>query len=145
LSNANPAAHSSALAASLNNLAIRLSEAGRRDKAVIPAAEAVTLRRQLFRAVPAVHRAELAKSLSNLANSLVEVGQRAEAVAPAEEAVALYRPLAGANAAAYAPALARSLNKFVLRERFLARGPDLAIRAESTDIAAAAYPPRDRR
>ncbi len=32
------------------------------------------------------------------------------------------------------------IQKFVLRERFLARGPDVAIRAESTDIAAAAPP-----
>ena len=32
------------------------------------------------------------------------------------------------------------IQKFLLRERFLARGPDLAIRAEGTDIAAAAPP-----
>ena len=30
------------------------------------------------------------------------------------------------------------IQKFVLRERFLAQGPDVAIRAESTDIAASA-------
>ena len=33
------------------------------------------------------------------------------------------------------------IQKFVLQERFLARGPDVAIQAESTDIAAAAPPP----
>ena len=32
------------------------------------------------------------------------------------------------------------IQKFVLQERFLARGPDVAIQAESTDIAAAAPP-----
>jgi acyl-CoA synthetase (AMP-forming)/AMP-acid ligase II len=32
------------------------------------------------------------------------------------------------------------IQKFVLRERFLARGPDLAIQAESTDTAAATPP-----
>jgi fatty-acyl-CoA synthase len=32
------------------------------------------------------------------------------------------------------------IQKFVLRERFLTRGPDLAKRAESTDIAPAAPP-----
>jgi len=32
------------------------------------------------------------------------------------------------------------IQKFVLRERFLARGPDVAIRDGSTDIAAAAPP-----
>jgi len=37
------------------------------------------------------------------------------------------------------------IQKFVLQERFLARGPDVAIQAESTDIAAAAPPPHDRR
>jgi hypothetical protein len=36
------------------------------------------------------------------------------------------------------------IQKFVLRERFLAWGPDVAIRAGSTDIAAAAHPLRDR-
>ncbi len=32
------------------------------------------------------------------------------------------------------------IQKFVLRERFAARGPDVAIRAEGPDIAAAAPP-----
>src|ERR1019366_4601083 len=97
-------------AGSLNNLGIRLSEAGRREEALAPAQEAVTLRRQLAQANPAAHTPNLAMSLNNLGNQLSGAGRREEALAPAQEAVTLYRQLAQANPAAHPPDLAAALN-----------------------------------
>ncbi|MGL5827624.1 MAG: tetratricopeptide repeat protein [Nocardioides sp.] len=94
----------------LNNLGIRLSEAGRRAEALEPTQEAVTLRRELAAANPAAYAGDLASSLNNLGIRLSEAGRRAEALEPTQEAVTLYRELAAANPAAYAGDLARSLN-----------------------------------
>ena len=82
---------------------------GRRDEALAPAEEAVTVYRRLAEANPAAYLRDLATSLNNLGVFLSEVGRRDEALAPAEEAVTVYRRLAEANSAAYLPDLARSL------------------------------------
>ncbi|RKM86463.1 hypothetical protein SFRA_033305, partial [Streptomyces xinghaiensis] len=68
------------------NLAIRLSEVGRREEALAPAEEAVRLRRELAEVNPAAYLPNLAGALNNLAIQLSEVGRREEALAPAEEA-----------------------------------------------------------
>jgi tetratricopeptide (TPR) repeat protein len=94
---------------SLNNLAIRLSEIGRRADALAPAQEAVEIRRALAKLNPDAFQPDLASSLNNLANRLSEMGRRADALAPAQEAVELYRALAKLNPDAFQPALAMSL------------------------------------
>ena len=100
---------------SLNNLASRLGEVGRRDEALAVAQEAVTIRRQLAEANPAAYLPDLAMSLNNLASRLGEVGRRDEALAVAQEAVTIRRQLAEANPAAYLRDLAMSLNNLASR------------------------------
>ena len=99
---------------SLNNLAVRLSEAGRRDEALQAAQEAATLYRVLVEANKAVYTPDLAMSLSNLAICLSEAGRRDEALRPAQEAATLYRVLVEANKAVYTPDLAMSLSNLAI-------------------------------
>ena len=82
LAEANPAAYAPDLAGSLNNLGIRLAEAGRREEALGAAQEAVTLHRQLAEANPAAYAPDLARSLNNLGIRLAEAGRREEALGP---------------------------------------------------------------
>jgi tetratricopeptide (TPR) repeat protein len=99
----------------LNNLGAHLSNLGRRDEALPPTEEAVTLRRELAAANPA-YLPDLAMSLNNLGIFLSQLGRRAEALPPTEEAVTLYRELAAHNPA-YQPNLAStSANLERLRE-----------------------------
>ena len=78
---------------SLNNLAIRLSNLGRRDEALPPVEEAVTAYRGLAEHNPA-YRPDLASALNNLAFRLAALGRRDEALPLVEEAATLYRRLA---------------------------------------------------
>ncbi|MFV2099449.1 tetratricopeptide repeat protein, partial [Micromonospora sp. LOL_014] len=55
LATVNPAAYEPELAASLNNLSVDLSEAGRRDEALDATVESVTIRRRLAQANPAAY------------------------------------------------------------------------------------------
>ena len=91
---------------SLNNLANRLSELGRREEALKAAEEAVQIRRALAAARPEAFTPDLAMSLNNLANRLSELGRREEALKAAEEAADLYRALAAARPEAFTPDLA---------------------------------------
>ena len=63
-----------------NTLAIRLSEAGERDKALEAAREAADLYKALAGASPAAYTPNLAASLSTLANRLSEAGERDKAL-----------------------------------------------------------------
>lgn len=103
--------------AALNNYAARLAEVARREEAINPALEAVTLYRTLAKTNPAAYNPNLAASLSNYANRLAAVGRREEAIEPAHEAVEIYRELAKAMPAAYADQLVWSLETLaMLRE-----------------------------
>ncbi|NNJ59938.1 MAG: tetratricopeptide repeat protein, partial [Dactylosporangium sp.] len=79
------------IAARLGTLGIRLSEAGRREEALAPTQEAVTIRRRLAEASPGAFLSDLAMSLNNLGNRLSEAGRREEALAPTQEAVTIRR------------------------------------------------------
>jgi tetratricopeptide (TPR) repeat protein len=103
------------LARSLNSLAIRLSEVGRRDEALEAGIVAVELYRQLATADAAAHTPGLIMSLNNLAIWLAEIGRRDEALDAATEAVELYRPLVTENPASYAPGFANILETFASR------------------------------
>ena len=98
-------------AQTLNNLAVRLSEAGRRDEEALRVAqEATGLYRQLAESNEAAYTPDLAASLNNLAIRLSEAGYRDEALRAAQEAVDLRRVLVEGNEAAYTHDLAGSLN-----------------------------------
>ena len=120
------------LAGNLNNLAVRLSELGRREEALHAAAEAVTLRRALAAQRPDAFTPDLAGSLNNLAACLSALGQREEALDAAAEAVTLRRALAAQRPDAFTPDLATSLNNLAA---FLS---DLGRREAALDAAAEA-------
>ena len=64
----------------MSTLAIRLSEAGERDKALEAAREAADLYKALAGASPAAYTPNLAASLNTLANRLSEAGERDKAL-----------------------------------------------------------------
>jgi len=96
------------LAMALNILGARYSEVGRRQDAVAPTEEAVTLYRNLAADNP-TFPPDLAKALNNLGIRYSGVGRRQNAVAPTEEAVTLYQGLSADNPA-FLPNLATALN-----------------------------------
>ena len=118
----------------LNNLAIGLAEAGRREEALAPATEAVELYREQARANPATFAPELAMALNTLAIRLAEAGRRDEALGPATEAVELYREQARVNPAAYAPNLAAALNNLAIRLAEAGRDEALGAATEAVEL-----------
>ncbi|MFV2198857.1 tetratricopeptide repeat protein, partial [Nocardiopsis sp. LOL_012] len=64
-----------------------LAEVGRREEALAPAHEAVTIRRTLADQAPAAYLPNLATALNNLAIRLAEVGRREEALAAYDAAI----------------------------------------------------------
>ena len=112
---ANPDAHLPDLAMSLNNLSVRLGEAGRRAEGLAASERAVQVYERLAEANPDAYLPDLAASLNNLSIRLGEAGRRAEGLAVIERAVQIRERLAQANPDAYLPALALSLNNLSLR------------------------------
>ena len=110
-----PDAHLPDLAMALNNLSIRLAQAGQQQAALAPAQEAADAYRQLAAANPDAHLPGLATSLNNLGNRLAQAGQQQAALAPAQEAADAYRQLAAANPDAHLPDLAMALNNLSIR------------------------------
>ena len=99
------------LASTLNNLSVRLADAGQQQEAALAAsANAVSIRRQLAAANPDAHLPDLAMALHNLGSRLAEVGQSEAALAVGQESAQAYRQLAKANPDAHLPDLARSLS-----------------------------------
>ncbi|WP_336113833.1 tetratricopeptide repeat-containing protein [Streptomyces sp. PTD9-10] len=132
---ANRDAYLPGLAGALNNLAIRLSEVGRRQEALAPAEEAVGIYRALAESNSETYLPYLASALNTLANRLSEVGRRQEALAPAEEAAGTYRVLAEAEPAAYRPDLAGALNTLANRMSEVGRRQEaLALAEEAAGI-----------
>ena len=98
------------LASSLNNLSVRLADAGQREQGLAAIRRAVEIREKLAAENFAAYAPDLAGSLNNLSNHLAEAGQREQGLAAIRRAVDIYEKLAAENFAAYAPALASSLN-----------------------------------
>jgi tetratricopeptide (TPR) repeat protein len=120
------------LSSSLNTLAARLPDLGRREDALATIEEAARLYRNLAAARPDAFRPDLAASLTNLANALSDLGRREDALAAAEEAVEIRRDLAAARPDAFRPNLANSLNKLAKSLSALGRREDaLAAVAEA--------------
>ncbi|MFF7074503.1 tetratricopeptide repeat protein [Streptomyces pseudovenezuelae] len=113
--------HRPDLATTLNNLAIRLGDLGRREEALKAITEAVQIRRQLAHNQPDAFRPNLAGSLNNLAIRLAALGRREEALEAITEAADIYRELAHTRPDAFRPDLAGSLNTLALRLAALGR------------------------
>ena len=122
------------LAISLNNLSIRLGDLGRREDALAAIEEAVTIYRELARAMPDAFGPALAESLNNLSARLADLVRREDALAAIEEAVTIYRELAPVSPDAFGPDLAMSLNNLSNRLGDLGRPEDaLAAVKEAAD------------
>ncbi|CAM5281419.1 hypothetical protein KAURM247S_04432 [Kitasatospora aureofaciens] len=100
----------SALARSLSNLGIRLSDAGEWADALKVTKEAVEIYQRLAAENPAAYTPDLADALANLGARMSHTGQLRDARDVTEDAVGMWRLLAAENPAAYEPDLARSLN-----------------------------------
>ena len=125
----------SEIASSLNNLAVKLSSAGRRVDALSSIREAANLYRKLADAQPSIYLPDLARTLNNLAINLSWVGRRTEAVAVAEEAVNIRRRLAEAAPDTYLPDLATSLNNLANRLTDTGQRTEaVAVAEEAVDI-----------
>jgi tetratricopeptide (TPR) repeat protein len=123
------------LAASQNNLAVKLSDLGRREEALAAAQEAVELLRELAVARPDAFQPDLAASINTLANRLSELGQREEALAAAQEAANIQRDLAAARPDAFWPHLASTLISLAPRLSELGRREEaLAAAQEAADL-----------
>jgi tetratricopeptide (TPR) repeat protein len=94
LAQADPAAYEPHLAMSLNNLGLRLSEAGRGEEALAATEKAVAVYRRVAQVNPAAYEPNLAASLHNLSIMLSQAGQWEEALTTTREGVTLYRRLA---------------------------------------------------
>ena len=97
-------------AAALNNMAVALSDLGRREEALKAAEEATQNYRELAAKNPDAFLPYLATSLNNLGRDLSDLGRREEALKATEEAVKIRRELAAKNPDAFLPDLAGSLN-----------------------------------
>jgi tetratricopeptide (TPR) repeat protein len=123
------------LAGARNNLAIRLSDLGRREEALAAAEEATTLYRELAAQRRDAFQPDLAGSLNSLAKMLSDLGRREPALATAEEAAALYRELAAQRPDAFRPDLAASLNSLANTLSALGRRePALAMAEEAAAL-----------
>ena len=123
------------LAASLNNLSLRLGVLGQREEALAASEEATDTYRELAAARPDAFRPDLAGGLNNLSNRLGDLGRREDALAAIQEAVSIRRELAAALPDAFGPDLAGSLNNLSLRLGDLGRREDaLAAIQEAVSI-----------
>ncbi|WP_372669783.1 tetratricopeptide repeat protein, partial [Amycolatopsis kentuckyensis] len=113
-----------ALARSINNLAVRLGEVGRRPEALAAAQEAVEFYRELVKGNRDAYLPDLAMSINNLAVQLAEAGRRPEALTAGQEAVALRRELVKGNRDAYLPNLATSISNLANRLAEAGRRPE---------------------
>ncbi|MGV9610310.1 tetratricopeptide repeat protein, partial [Streptomyces sp. NPDC003631] len=123
------------LAGSLNNLAVRLGELGRREDALTAIEEAITAYRELAAARPDAFLPDLAMSLNNLSNRLGALGRREDALTAIEEAITIRQELAAARPDAFLPDLAGSLNNLAVRLGELGRREDALTAVEEAITA----------
>ncbi|MFI7028202.1 tetratricopeptide repeat protein [Microbispora rosea] len=100
-------------------LAVALSQIGRREEALATIEEATGLYRTLTATQPGAYLSALAMSLNNQSTCLADLGRREDALAAIEEAVGIRRTLASRPGAD--PELARSLNNQAIRLMELGR------------------------
>ncbi len=117
---------------SLNNLALRLSELGRRDEALAPAQEAVIIYRKLAQKNPDAFLPDLARSLGTFGGILMELERVREAARNFKEGLDSLLPVAERLPAAFAPLLRALLRGYVrtCQEGGIVLDTSLADRAE---------------
>ncbi|WP_189830229.1 protein kinase family protein [Streptomyces zaomyceticus] len=127
-----PETHNPGLAMSLNNLSVKLREAGRRDESLAAASEAETLFRSLqVEDAPWLERGH-AMTLNNLSNVLAELGRHEEALAAIEVAVELHRRLLAADQFSRGDGLAMCLTNLGNRLGALGRPEEALLAAEES-------------
>jgi hypothetical protein len=124
-----------AYSASLNKLAARLSNLGRRGEALAAAQASTKVRRRLATDQPDEFLPDLAESLHNLGLVLSGVGQHEEALVASQQATSIYRPLAAIRPADFLANLSSSLvNESSLYGSLGRRDAALAVGQEAVDI-----------
>lgn len=132
---ADPVGHAPGLGRALNDLSVRLSNAGREAEALAAIEEAVAIYRSLAAASSAQYGPTLATALNQLSNCLVDVGRNPEALSASEEVVEIRRPLAEAKPEEFAPELASALQNVSHRHVDAGRHPEaLAAIEESVGL-----------
>ncbi|MEU9086937.1 tetratricopeptide repeat protein [Streptomyces sp. NPDC048357] len=135
LAEAKPDAYLPYLATALNNLSVRLGDAGRLEEGLAAVQEATEIRRPLAEANPDAYLASLATCLNNLSADLGAVGRRDEGLAAIQEATEIRRALAEANPDVYLSYLADSLSNLSVRLGDVGREDEgLAAVQEATEI-----------
>ena len=123
------------LAPALNNLGLRLAEAGRLADAVAPAREALALHRDLAQEDPGTYLPLLAVAAYNMGVRYGTVGRPAEAVEALVEAVGRFRQLAAMEPADRTGQLALALGSLGEELGALGRHDEmLAVSQESLDL-----------
>ena len=110
LAEKNPAAFTSNLAASLNNLSNQLYQVGDHEGALEAIRDAVRIQRGLTEGNRAAFNSDLAASLNNLSIQLYQVGDHEGALEAIRDAVGIYRGLAAGNPAAFETELVTSVS-----------------------------------
>ncbi|MER5866653.1 tetratricopeptide repeat protein [Kitasatospora sp. NPDC002040] len=112
---ARDAANKPNFAYSLNNLGVRLTEAGRHVDALEATGKAVEIYYELVATDPITYEPDLARALLNLGSNLSQVGRRQDSMIASANAVELYNRLAAANPDAYEPELATAASNLANR------------------------------
>jgi tetratricopeptide (TPR) repeat protein len=126
---------------SLNNLALRLSDLGRREDALARAEEAMALYRELAAARPDAFRPDLATSLSVLGDCLEAVDRLDEALAADEDAIATLWPAFERFPGALARRMMTYLHDYLRRCEKGGREPDMALLARLLALFQKLQPP----
>jgi tetratricopeptide (TPR) repeat protein len=123
------------LAGRLGTLGIRLSQLGRRERALMASQEAADIHRRLAESRPDTFLPDLATSLNNLGIRLSQLGRREEALAASQEAIDIRRQLVQSRPNAFLSDLAMSLNNLGADLSNLGRREEaLTASQESVDI-----------
>lgn len=110
-----PAAHERALALSLNNLAVRRTDAGQRGKAQEAAQRAVAILERLAQEDPDRCLPDLARALNNLSLALADLGRTQESLEAVQRAADTYEKLVALDPDTWQPDLAAALSNLSAR------------------------------
>lgn len=101
----------SSLAIGLGNRSGSLAGLGRNDEALVAAAQALQIFREIAAAQPEAYEPDVARTLGNTVGMFRGLGRHDEALAAARESVQLYRHHAAQEWRAHGPSLARVLDE----------------------------------
>ena len=136
LAQARPDAFLPDLARSLNNLAIMLSDLGRREEALAQAQEAVRLYGQLAQAHPESFLPDLARSLAVQGKCFTALERHSDAVPVFTEAIRLLTPAFTQLPDAFAPLMGAIRKEYLAASQVAKQEPDTELLAPLVEVFA---------